>query len=342
MKKNSLKYLLYVVLIVLMGVALISCGSSTDDNNGGGDTNTPNEASVTGVAATGAPVNGNVWLKDSTGTEIGPATIAHNGTFSFDVSGLTPPYYLKSVSTSGEVLYSVAMDEGTANINPLTNLAVAVAAGVSDPAMVYDDPASYPITQAALDQAIEDILAGLDPLFDGYDCRGQNPLTDPFEADGKKLDGFFDGVEIELVNGYVTFTDKDSGDAICKMSVPGMERTPVSVNGEGSALPISLKLDVNVLSLSGEVSGGYSATEVFGSTEITEVNVVENHDIVIKGSAICSDLLVAYYADCTFTVTLTDGDPDLLDLVLIESSSGAAIHSYSNVELTKGDFIVTY
>jgi hypothetical protein len=106
-------------------------------------------------------------------------------------------------------MYSVATSVGTANINPLTNLAVAAAAGVNDPGSVYSNPASYPITSANLTTAISNIQTMLQPLLNTYNAN-INPVTGRYTADHTGLDGVFDVVTVSIntSSGVVTVMDK--------------------------------------------------------------------------------------------------------------------------------------
>jgi hypothetical protein len=164
---KKLKTLLLILLTAGLGIstALIGCGGG----GGGGTTpTTTTSQKVSGVAAAGLPVVGYAYLKDSAGTTKGPSEIGTDGSFSFDVTGLTAPFYLRaqgSVAGTSYDLYSATTSVGTANINPLTNLAVAGAAGVSDPSSVYNNPAQSPITQANLDKAVTDIQTMLNPFL---------------------------------------------------------------------------------------------------------------------------------------------------------------------------------
>lgn len=106
-------YLLMILLLLLAG-----CGGGTD--------------TLSGVAAAGAPIVGTVYLKDSANPAAELSVpITANGSFSFAVGSMTPPFLLKAVgSANGNdlILYSLASSPGVAHINPLTNLAVVEAA----------------------------------------------------------------------------------------------------------------------------------------------------------------------------------------------------------------------
>ena len=195
--------LLFLVVLSAFAIILTGCGGGGD--GGGGPTQT-----ISGVAAAGLPIVGYVYLKDSATHTLGPNSIASDGSFSFDVTGLTAPFYLRaqgSVAGTSYDLYSATTSSGTANINPLTNLAVAAAAGVSDPASVYNNPAQNPITQANLDQAVTDIQNMLAPLLAASAYNANiNPITGAYTADHTGLDAVFDVVKVNIntTDGSVT------------------------------------------------------------------------------------------------------------------------------------------
>ncbi|OGP66871.1 MAG: hypothetical protein A2W27_08485 [Deltaproteobacteria bacterium RBG_16_44_11] len=201
-----------VAVISLFVVVLVACSG----------TSTPSPSFVSGVAAAGAPISGNAYLKDSTNTTIGPVSIGADGSFSFDVTGLTPPFYLFAMGSVGSTpysLYSVTTSSGgIANINPLTNVIVVAAAGGIDPASVYNNPTAYSVTEENLDKAITDLRTLLGPLLAEYDAENIDPVSDPFTADHTKLDELFDllaiAVEFSGSNVLVVVKDKSTEEEI--------------------------------------------------------------------------------------------------------------------------------
>lgn len=111
------------MFVIFLAIILVACGKG---NGGvaGGSSNT-----LSGVAASGAPISGTVYLRDSKGTELSEST--NDGTYSFALDGLTSPFMLKAVwnvNNQPQNLYSVASKSGTANITPLTQVIVMAAA----------------------------------------------------------------------------------------------------------------------------------------------------------------------------------------------------------------------
>lgn len=200
-----------IVCVFIVGV-LINCGGG-----GGGTTSGPAVASVSGVAAAGAPLRGLVWLKDAGGVTRGPTTLDINGTFSFDTAGLTPPFYLKALGAVGGEsyeLYSITL-QGTGNINPLTNVIAAAAAHVTDPKTAYDNPADHPVTRVDLRTATADMVSLLRPMLDAYNAPA-DPVTGPYTADHTGLDGVLDvvGIDLSPTTGSVTVRNRLTGSVI--------------------------------------------------------------------------------------------------------------------------------
>lgn len=198
--------------LFIAGVLSLAVLSGCGGGGGGGGTTTPppqQAQKLSGVAAAGLPVVGYVYLKDSANNTLGPNPIASDGSFTFDITGLTAPFYLRAkgsvVGTSYD-LYSATTTSGTANINPLTNLAVAAAAGVSDPSTAYNNQTA--ITQANLDKAVTDIQNMLKPLLDAYNAN-INPITGAYTADHTGLDAVFDvvAVNIDTTTGSVAIVN---------------------------------------------------------------------------------------------------------------------------------------
>ena len=221
MKAHGKLHFLCILTIVAL-LAPAGCGGG----GGGGESSAPGGTggsggaaaqavqTVSGVAAAGAPLVGCVWLKDSgnPATTLGPNEIALDGSFSFTVTGLIPPFYLQAIGTAGGQgfqLYSATTGSGTTNINPLTSVAVAAAGGTADPGQVYNDQAQYPITQTNLAAAVSDIRNALQSLLSAYSAD-TNFMNGSYAANGTGLDMVYDvtNVTLDTTTGTVTITDK--------------------------------------------------------------------------------------------------------------------------------------
>jgi len=197
-----------------VGVIIAGCGGG-----GGGDTGTAGVSPqvVSGVAATGAPLVGQVTLRDSSSVRKDKATvIADDGSFAIDVSDMTGPFILKASGTADGVsrtMYSFADKPGTANINPLSTVAVASAAGVDDPATVFDKPdaATLDKIKSGMPASVSTLQTKLMPLLNAFSASSANPVKDSFAADHTGLDGVFDNVKIALAGGTLTITNATTG-----------------------------------------------------------------------------------------------------------------------------------
>ncbi|MDR3578706.1 MAG: hypothetical protein P4L44_01945 [Oryzomonas sp.] len=206
-------------LLAVIGLLLLGCS--------GGQSSSTNAATVSGVAATGAAVSGTIFLKDSTGHELSMATT--DGTFSFDVSALTPPFMLKA-SWGGNTMYSFAAAAGTANITPLTQIIVAAAASSTDLDAMYlaPTPAAFSAVATNLQAATASLRNSLKPLLASYNAD-MDPISGTFAANGSGMDGLLDHITVTSVSGTVSVTDKTSGSAL--FSAPA---SPTLVNSVSS------------------------------------------------------------------------------------------------------------
>jgi hypothetical protein len=207
-------HLIRVILFFAVIALLSACG--------GGRTS----STVSGVAATGVPILGTVTLKDSNGLQCGPVATDDDGNFSLDVKGLTPPFLLKAEWTVGlqtQTLFSASVQTGNVHINPLTDLALALATG-SDPAAVFGVSGGLPdasrISEATLAAAMRQIRTLLTPLLDEYGITDFDPLHGRYVATPEnRLDAMLDVIAVKAENGTVTISNRLTGTAIASGSM---------------------------------------------------------------------------------------------------------------------------
>ena len=217
--------------LAVVGLMLAGCGSG-----GGG----MSSQVVSGNAAVGAPLAGQVSLKDSSSPAQQKTTvIGSDGSFAFDVTGLKAPYILQGNGTVSGITYklhSFASGTGIANVNPLSNVVVAGAAGVNDPQQVYasPDPTTLNKIKSGLPVVTSEILSKLQPLLALYNATGKDPIKDHYEADHQGLDGMFDNVNITITNGVVAVVNAQNGAVIFTANVSDIN------NGQFSTDPNSL------------------------------------------------------------------------------------------------------
>jgi len=204
--------------LVTFGFALAGCGGS------GGGSGQSSQV-VSGTAATGLPLAGQVNIKDSSSPfKVKTSVIGSDGTFAFDVTDMKAPYMLQangSVSGTSYTMYSYAGGPGIANVNPLSSLIVASAGGVNDPSTIYSamDPAAVQKVGANLSTTVTTLQQKLQPLLALYGAGQTNPITAPYTANHLGLDGMFDSVKISLSNGSFSIVNAQSSAVICSGSV---------------------------------------------------------------------------------------------------------------------------
>jgi hypothetical protein len=182
----------------LMAVGIIAgCG-------GGGSTST-SASTVSGVAATGAPMSGTAYLKDSANSpEMSTPINSQTGAFEFNVSGKTPPFMLRAGT-----LYSMSNGPGTANINPLSNLMVADMGGFGTMASMnsfYNNPNGVTMQTifGNMNTARLHLQQTMGPLLTTYGVANADPISAPYMI-GQGLDRMFDDVHMSIdQNGTVT------------------------------------------------------------------------------------------------------------------------------------------
>jgi len=210
LKKSSISMLILVTSFLMF---LAGCG-------GGGGGASAGPSTVSGVAAAGAPIIGSVTLKDSASSpNTKTATIAADGSFSIDVSGLTPPFILKATGTIGNTaytLYSFTQGAGTANVNPFANLEVALASGGLDPAAIYAAPSAVTMQAITgkLPATVTNIQTKLQYIFALYGANGIDPVTSNFVANHTGLDEVLDMMSFNLSAGVITIINKTTNAVI--------------------------------------------------------------------------------------------------------------------------------
>jgi len=227
--------------VFALSVFVASCGDS--GGGGGGEGTSVSSQVVSGVAATGAPLAGQVTLRDSSPARKDKATsVGTDGSFAIDVSDMSMPYILKATGTVDGVsrtLYSFADNSGVANINPLSSVALASAAGVDDPAEAFEksDSAALEKIKSGMPVAIATLQEKLKPLLIAFNATGTNPVKGVFAADHDGLDGLFDNIKIDLVGGVVTITNASTGAVIFTAQVRDLEHGKLTENEDDLPKP---------------------------------------------------------------------------------------------------------
>lgn len=292
--------------VILLGFSLASCS----------DTDGP-PADITGIAARGAAIVGKVYVIDADGKEISEAINA-NGYYRMDVRKMTAPFMLKVVADNGvdPDLYSYAAEpEVVANVTPLTNLAIYIANGSADPALLYNSWASSfgNITTAALAQAQATVNANLGTQYTAFslDPHTYDHIGTRFYVNGTSIDGLLDALTVDISAGINIF-----------------------VAGIVNVLPFDLNIDTTAFDIGGvavATSGAYtlslevSVGGVSSGTHALSVNLPVSSVPTDVDSQIVQDTFVSFYGTegtiTINTVTVTaDVDTPTTTVAVIDAT----------------------
>jgi hypothetical protein len=184
----------------LASVALLSV---TGCGGGGGSSPATPSATLSGIAAAGAPIAGNVSVKDSLGA-IRTVPVAADGKYNLDVSGMTAPFMLRAegmVGSRSYTIYSAALAadiNNTVNVTPLTDLIVANVAG-QIAATLYSGGSFAGLTPAALAQAQTTLRTSLQPVLTALGLDASTDLLRAvFNADHTGQDALLDMLRVTV------------------------------------------------------------------------------------------------------------------------------------------------
>ncbi len=189
---------IHILLITFLTalLTLTGCGSSSSTSN----TSDPATKTITGVAASGAPIVGLVNVKGANG-KTASAPIEADGSYTLNVADLTPAYILfaeGTVNGRSVKLFSAAVAEGTINITPVTDYIVREAAGASTEE-VLSGWSSSQIESDVLSAATIKVKETLAPVLSATGIAADfDPITDSFVADGSGFDAALDFVDISV------------------------------------------------------------------------------------------------------------------------------------------------
>ena len=203
MKSNhSIVSLLKVSGVAILSIILISCGG------GGGSSSsaTSSSSSLSGTAATGAPLAGAIiTVFDATGATVGTTTADSNGAYTLpvDATKYKAPFIVQAQGTVGDgstIIYSLASAAGTVNINQVTNAIAASLSSTGDPAALISGTTKTAADVSAADSAFS---AALVNLTNALGITGSF-ITGTFNASYDKL---LDNVTIDSrSNGGISIT----------------------------------------------------------------------------------------------------------------------------------------
>lgn len=159
--------------------------------------------SLRGVAATGAPIVGQVCAVAGNGAEIGCSATAVDGSFRIGTVGASGPFLLSAVPTLGDAQSQFSwadVNNGLTNVTPFTTLALLLATDYADLRDLYE---GWGLGQDIVDQ---DVLAdAVDAVLDNFASRlsgvvpsGFDPFTSFFAANGTGFDAVLDALNFDF------------------------------------------------------------------------------------------------------------------------------------------------
>lgn len=230
-----------ILASAVASLLLVACGGG-----GGGGSGLPATSStLSGTAAGGTAMVGNVLVTDSNGITK-TAAIAANGQYTIDVSGMTGPFLLKASGKVGNTTvtyYSAATTAdlgGTVNVTPFTDLIVSnIAAQLA--VNYFSNPANMStlgalITPASLAAAETAMQAKLQPALTAMGLGSSvDLLHQAFAADHSGLDAVLDLVKVSTntSTNVATLTNALTNVVIGTATLPAtqggtMDQTPIA------------------------------------------------------------------------------------------------------------------
>ena len=270
-----------MLLALVLNLFLAGCGGG----GGGGAAGT-----LGGTAATGAPVDGILYVTDSNGIEVN-VPIEADGSFSISVEGMTPPYLLRVIpNAGGDVLYSFAAENNiTVNVTPLTTLALYLAYSGDLDALYATWSANTAMLDDVLVEAQQEVInANLSTLLDGYavDASFYDFFSEAFATDSTGIDGALDALNISidyqagnftvLIDGTPYTWDPDIDTSAINIGDFGVE--------EGSVWLLTVTDSINNIEFSERVLWSTIPNDLDQFADLGETEIMA--DFVVEGLAI--------------------------------------------------------
>jgi hypothetical protein len=203
MKKihQTLQISLFFIISTLL---LTACGGGADSES--------DDMTLSGTAATGAPIVGSIQVTGSAGNKA-TVSIDASGNYSIDVSGLSSPFIISAIADdqTQATQYSIAFAANqTVNITPLTTLTLFNASAKQDLENLETNWATLfsGITQQQIEDAAIIIKANFASLLssEGLDPVAFDIFGSTFNADGSGFDAILDLLTVifDFINGSFT------------------------------------------------------------------------------------------------------------------------------------------
>lgn len=291
-------------LLAFFLVSLSACGgSSSSDSSDSTDTETPTSSTATlsGVVATGAALQGTVEAVNASGVSSGAVTINADGSYTLTIPEGAPYMLQASSSDLATILYSYAEAAGIANVTSLTTLAMFEAHDNGDLEALFQDWASTAErpTDEEIEEARDVVIANFSTLFQSLASLNEDFFTEEFEADGTGIDAVMDALSINI----------------------DLETGVVTVSGENGEIAFDSDIDTSAiaeafdgewtLTVTGTVTANNITTDV-PSTTVSGVDAPEGGNTAVISNAIENEF--EGIEDITFTLVSETSNQIIYDL----------------------------
>lgn len=225
-----------IFLIGLLSFGLLMQGC------GGGSSDPIAALSVSGTAATGAPIAGaHVTIKDRLDVSR-ESTTDHNGKYTADVRGMVPPYLLKVDLPSGDSLYSVG-ETGVVNLHPYSDLIVEAwyKAQGKTAAEAFNNPAGAPPPTALEVKVVASMVKEIVQKWmvdNGINSDEFDLISTPFEANHSGFDKILDLSHIDEATGTISIKNDLTAPTVS-------QSTKIEIDSTTGSVKISTTTDAN-------------------------------------------------------------------------------------------------
>ena len=190
-----------LALGVALGALLTACNNNDDSSTS--TTPKPTTKTISGTAAAGAPIVGQVTIKDANGV-LKTVNLDINGKYSIDVTELTAPFVFRAqgkVGARNVSLFSAATSTDinhTINITPFTDLMIANLAGQAAE-KYFENPAFSKLTTDELNSARTVLTQRLLPALTSLGVSSSfDLLRSAFSANHTGFDAVMDTVQVTV------------------------------------------------------------------------------------------------------------------------------------------------
>ena len=293
-------------------LGLTACGGGDDAPAPAAGPAAATNVTITGVAATGAPIKGGKVNAVNAAGKTATTTTAADGSYSISVAA-GAPYALNITDAAGKVWYSYAPDAGVANITPLSTLALSKANANKPLAALYDAWSTAPLKSDAVLNAAKLLNANFQSQLTakGIDYTKFNVFDSAFAANSTGFDAVLDSVRVQFSCTATSCTESVTSPAgSAAGSTAGS--TAVTWNGNLATAGISLSftaggsttnLNVNIGSCKAAAAGTYS---MLVDTTVTGIGV-SIPQICVDGLPAAPTSKAEFCSDASFASQLPAG-----------------------------------